>query len=314
MLKGNASLGCKYWMRRVGAKAIRRCSDTGASGRRCDSRVFRIVALWVGIEIAGRCKGDQMSEELTEEEKRVRKAEVDAKIAEAKAKEEAAKQKLKEQKARGRERAASKVKKVPKKIKLILALISAVVVVLAVAFVPGIISSFGKGTTVSEASLKKAVEISKLSTAEFSYNGIAEKVDENGDVSYYIYYEASADAGVDMEQIRFKVDQTQKTITVVLPSITVDDPIIDESAIECLPHDANIDLREVLEICKQDVQREISESTNIKKIAIGNIKSTLEALMLPLIGDEGYKIYWEDEVESDKTTGSDDAGDENEVD
>ena len=52
MLKGNASLGCKYRMRRVGAKAIRRCSDTGASGRRCDPRVFCIAALWVGIGIS----------------------------------------------------------------------------------------------------------------------------------------------------------------------------------------------------------------------------------------------------------------------
>lgn len=253
-----------------------------------------------------------MIEELTEEERRVQKAEADAKIAEAKAKEEAAKQKLKDQKAKGRERAASSVKRIPKKTKLIFVFVVAVVVVLAVAFVPGIISSFGKGTTVSEATLKKAVEISKLSTAEFSYNGIAEKIDENGNAVYYIYYEATADAGIDMEAIQFKVDQDQKMITVVLPDINVDNPVIDESAIECLPHDANIDLKEVLEICKADVQREISESANIKKTAIGNIRATLEALMLPLVSDGGYTIFWEDEVEPVSPT-DDDAGDANEA-
>lgn len=263
-----------------------------------------------------------MGEEMTEEERRIEKAEADARIAEAKAREEAAKQKVKDQKAKNREKTIGVVKKMSKKTKLIIVLVVAVVVVLAVSFIPGVISSFGKGVTVSEASLKKTVEISKLSTAEFSYNGIAEKTDENGNVVYYVYYEATADAGINMEDIQFKIDQAQKIITVVLPGITVDNPVIDESAIECLPHDANIDLKEVLEICKEDVQREISESTNIKDIAIGNMKSTLEALMLPLIGDEGYAIYWEDAAvpseansvnEFGEVVDTDEAGDGNET-
>lgn len=254
-----------------------------------------------------------MDESMSEEERRIEKAEADARIAEAKAREEAAKQKVKDQKTKNREKTIGAVKKMSKKVKLIIVLVIAVVVALAVAFIPGIIASFGKGVTVSEASLKKTVEISKLSTAEFSYNGIAEKTDENGSVSYYVYYEATADAGINMEDIQFKVDQAQKMITVVLPGITVDNPVIDESAIECLPHDANIDLKEVLEICKEDVQREISESTNIKEIAIGNMKSTLEALMLPLIEDEGYTIYWEDSVSTAETDDVDEAGDSNET-
>ncbi len=263
-----------------------------------------------------------MGEEMTEEERRIEKAEADAKIAEAKAREEAAKQKIKDQKAKSREKTVSAIKKTSKKTKRVVAIVVLAIVVLAVAFVPGIISSFGKGTTVSEASLKKAVEITKLSTAEFSYNGIAEKTDENGNAVYYIYYEATADAGINMEDIQFKIDQDQKTISVILPSITVDNPVIDESKMEYLPHDANIDLKEALEICKEDVQREISESTNIKDIAIGNLKSTLEALMLPLIGDEGYTIHWEDAAvpseandvnESDEVVDTDEAGEDNEA-
>ncbi len=263
-----------------------------------------------------------MDEPMTEEERRIEKAEADARIAEAKAREEAAKQKVKDQKNKNREKKISAVKKMSNKTKLIIVLVVVVVVVLAIAFIPGIIASFGKGVTVSEASLKKTVEVSKLSTAEFSYNGIAEKTDENGNVSYYVYYEATADAGINMEDIQFKVDQAQKIITVTLPDITVDNPVIDESKMEYLPHDANIDLKEVLEICKADVQREISESTNIKEIAIGNMKSTLEALMLPLIGDEGYTIYWEDAGTSDEANSvnesgevvdTDEAGDGNET-
>lgn len=180
-----------------------------------------------------------------------------------------------------------------KKIKIILVIALIVVIVILTTIIPGLLSAGNEGITVSEATLKDAVSISKLSTAEFSYNGIAEKTNDRGDAEYHIYYEAKANAGIDMEQIKFNIDENQRVITVILPRIAVDSPVIDESAIEFLPANANVDLREVVVICKEDVRGELEQNSQVREVAEGNLKSTLEALLTPIIQGEGYTLAWE---------------------
>lgn len=198
------------------------------------------------------------------------------------------------------------LKKMTKTTKLIVLVVVIIVVVALIAVLPGLFSIGKTGVTISEASLKEAVSISKLSTAEFTYNGIAEKTNDRGDTEYHIYYEATANAGIDMESIGFFVDEGQKTIAVSLPDVVVGNPVIDESSVEYLPKNANVDLKEVIELCKQDVQSELESAPRIREVAEGNLKTTLEALLMPIIGSEGYTLTWDGD-------NSDMGGDEHEA-
>ena len=226
----------------------------------------------------------------TEEE--VRKAKAEAEIAKANAEKHAAEQKVKDQKSKERAKKISAVKKLPKIAKILLAIAVVVIIIVAAAVIPGVINSSNQGITVSKASLKEAVSISKLSTAEFTYNGIAEKLNDDNNVDYYIYYEATAKSGVDMDDIDFDISQESKIITVILPAINVNSPVIDESKVDFLPSNVDANLREVIDTCKADIQQEIANNPNIRKTAEDNLKSTLEALLLPIIGGEGYQLEW----------------------
>lgn len=235
---------------------------------------------------------EQETNAVEANEQRIRDAQAEAAIAKAKVEQAAAEQKVKEQKAKNRAKKVSAFRKLSKTVKAVIVVAVVAVIVIVAATVPGILNSGRQGVTVSKASLKEAVSISKLSTAEFSYNGIAEKLDDQGNVAYHIYYEATAKSGIDMDQVEFDIDQANKIITVLLPPISVGSPVIDESKVEYLPSNASVMLREVIELCKNDVQRELESNTNIRKAAEENLRSTLEALLLPIIGNEGYQLQW----------------------
>lgn len=186
-------------------------------------------------------------------------------------------------------------KRLSTKAKLIGIAIIAIAVILLIAFLPGAINSGKKGTTLSVVSLKQAVNISKLSTAEFAYQGITEKLNDQGKAEYHISYKTTVTSGIDMESIEFKIDHEKRTVTPVLPEVSVYDPVIDETSIDYLPKSANIDLREVIELCKQDALSEIEQAPVLKETATNNMRSTIEALLIPLLESNGYTIDWGDE-------------------
>lgn len=146
---------------------------------------------------------------------------------------------------------------------------------------------------VTISTLKQVVNISDLSTARYTYNGIAEKKDDGGNVICHVYYEAYVDAGIDMSKIEFAIDEEEKTIRPVLPEITVDDPVVDSSSVDFFETNPNISLSEVIEICEKDALDEVSASKQIIQTAEENLRSTVEALLTPLTKSEGYTIHWD---------------------
>lgn len=62
--------------------------------------------------------------------------------------------------------------------KKIFSVVIIVVIVLVVGsiFGPTVINKIGKDNVITSAQLEKAIDISQLSTAEFVYNGVAEKI------------------------------------------------------------------------------------------------------------------------------------------
>lgn len=146
---------------------------------------------------------------------------------------------------------------------------------------------------VTISTLERVVNISDLSTARYTYNGIAEKKDDEGNAICHVYYEAYVDAGVDMAKISFAIDEESKTVYPTLPEITVHDPVVDSSSVDFFEANPSISLAEVIEICKKDALDEVRSSEQIIQTAEENLRSTVEALLTPLTKSEGYSISWD---------------------
>lgn len=178
-----------------------------------------------------------------------------------------------------------------------IAIVTIIVVVVAIAAFG--FSAFQKTTYISDSVLEKVVCISKVSTARFVHNGIADVKNKDGDISYYVYYKSTVTASVDMSKIKFIVDDKKKTITPVIPDIEIERPVIDESSFEFMPENADYNFKDVLTACKNDAQREVKETDTIYSIAEQNLKQTIEGLLLPVIEPERYEIVWNEESTGD---------------
>ena len=183
----------------------------------------------------------------------------------------------------------------PKRIAGISIAIVALIVFSALS-IPGMLRS-GEGMTYLSASeLEKVVSISKLSTAEYVYNGIAEIKDEEGNVTQRIYYSSTVRAGIDLADVTFTVDNDAMTVTPIIPEITIYDPSVDESSFDYIPRNPNLELRDIITICKADAHTEIESQGDIYRTAKANLESAVQALTLPLLEDAGYELIWPDDA------------------
>ncbi len=153
----------------------------------------------------------------------------------------------------------------------------------------------GETTIITTSTLTDAIDIAELSTGEFTYNGIAEYKKENSDkVACRIRYKAKVKASVNMEEIDFVIDEENKTITPVLPEITLE-PILDEqNGFSFMPDNYNgLNIGEVREVCEKDVMEEASQTSELRNTAEENLKDTIQALTYPIINSKGYTLVWE---------------------
>lgn len=182
--------------------------------------------------------------------------------------------------------------------KLISILIILLILLIALNLIlPNILNRISKKNVVTSASLEDAIMISELSTAEYVYNGIAEKYDEESDeVVCYIAYNATVKVGIDMEDVTFEIDEEEKTIMPILPEISINIATIDEDSLSYIPQNPDITMTEIISLCKEDAITEANESEELYETAEENLKSVIEALVLPLIEDTDYTLVWEDEV------------------
>lgn len=144
---------------------------------------------------------------------------------------------------------------------------------------------------ITSTTLKDAINISDLSTAKFIYNGIAE-VYKDGEVIGYIKYNAEVKAGIDMNHVEFDVDEQKLTIRPILPEIKIQANIVDEKKLSFMPENIEIDLQDALRVCQDDAEREAKASNELFKVAQENLENTVEALIYPLIKDQGYSVIF----------------------
>lgn len=186
--------------------------------------------------------------------------------------------------------------KIHKNRKLILAaaLVLAVLVVGSL-FGPNVMNKIGKENVITSSQLEKAIDISQLSTAEFVYNGIAEKYDDDKPekVECYIAYHADVKVGIQMEDVEFEIDEANKTVTPILPEISVNIAALDENEISYIPKNPDIPLKEIIVLCKEDAVREANDSKKLYQTAEENLKAVIEALVSPILEHAGYTIKWQ---------------------
>lgn len=149
-------------------------------------------------------------------------------------------------------------------------------------------SSRIRQTTTSD--LINTKEISTLSVSEFVYNGIAQKLKENGDPDYNVLYRSTVKASVDAEKISYSIDEKNKTLTFVFPEITVEKPVIDVGAIRLIPDKKDLYIDDVIKLCREDANNEAQQSGKLISSAEDNIRSIMEAWYTPIF--EGYTFEY----------------------
>ena len=174
------------------------------------------------------------------------------------------------------------------------ALVLAVLVVGSL-FGPNVMNKIGKENVITSSQLEKAIDISQLSTAEFVYNGIAEKYDDDKPekVECYIAYHADVKVGIQMEDVEFEIDEANKTVTPILPEISVNIAALDENEISYIPKNPDIPLKEIIVLCKEDAVREANDSKKLYQTAEENLKAVIEALVSPILEHAGYTMKWQ---------------------
>ena len=173
-------------------------------------------------------------------------------------------------------------------------LVCGLIVCLLIVGVPYIFGN-GEKKIITSSTLKETINISKLSTAKFTYNGIATvyKDATKEKIKCHIRYNATVKAGVDMQKVDFEIDHKNKTVKVKLPKIKIKSYIVNEQPLSFIPNDTTVDLKEALVICKEDARQKAMESPRLMNLAEENLKSTIEALLYPLLESKEFKIIWD---------------------
>lgn len=153
----------------------------------------------------------------------------------------------------------------------------------------------GDTTIITKSTLIDMVDIAELSTAEFTYNGIAEiPKSENFDkIKCRVRYNAKVKASVNMKDIDFVIDDDNKTIKPILPKIKLEAILDDKVGFSFIPEDSSVDLQEVIDACKRDVTNEAEQTSAIYDSAEENLRDVIQALTYPIISSKGYKLDWE---------------------
>lgn len=147
---------------------------------------------------------------------------------------------------------------------------------------------------VSSSQLEKVVQISELSTAKLTYNGIAETYVD--DEKCYIKYNGTVKVGIDIEKIKVDmIDDEKKIVVISLPKIELQDVDVNPGTFGYIPGDVQMEIGDAAKICRADILNEVKKNEQFFDLAKKSEKTMIEALTKPLLQDEGYTIKWKEE-------------------
>lgn len=146
-----------------------------------------------------------------------------------------------------------------------------------------------KFTITAQSSLEKIIEISELSTMEYTYNAIATKYKDNvqdeNNVEYYVSYEGIVTVGIDFNAIKIEPNEEEKKIVITLPEVEKHDILVNMGTMEYIyvknTKEQDKISQEAYLLCKEDLKNRINQEVNIEKNARENAISAVEALFEP---------------------------------
>ena len=151
---------------------------------------------------------------------------------------------------------------------------------------------------ISESSLKKMLNISELSTFESIYNGVAEVYsdEEKEKLDFYVAYKSKVQAGFDLNDVKIKLNEEERTITLTMPEIKITDIVVDIDSLEYMFVNKNANTSAVTAraypACISDAEEEANKEKAIYELAEENAERILRALISPFVEqiDSEYDI------------------------
>lgn len=154
----------------------------------------------------------------------------------------------------------------------------------------------------AKSSFKQAVDTEELRTATFTYNGVAKKCKEEckndgtDEYVYYVMYEGDVTAGIDFEDIDFKVDKDNKKMIITVPKVEITNSrtYIEKQKFIFMnsSYDNVKELSEANRICNEDIKKRASEDTLLLETAKENAKIVLQQFFEAWLNNyyQGYTL------------------------
>lgn len=142
---------------------------------------------------------------------------------------------------------------------------------------------------------------SELTAAKYTFTGITKYQDEGVPVlnqsNFVMVYEATARAGIDVEQVEVRVDDGSKTVFLTIPKATVQDVNVDTSSISYFDEGfaiANLDQKQdsnkAIDMAKEDALEEVSTS-GVLEMADTQSEALIKGILQPAIpSDYTFKV------------------------
>ena len=186
------------------------------------------------------------------------------------------------------------MKKTVQKTKAMIKFVVATVVVLLVLALMLIIYQVkhhqtSKTEVITASTLEKIINVEEFSTFSAVYNGVAAVNNENktDKIDYYVSYEATIKAGIDIDKIVVEVDHTEKIIHISIPEVYITKISVEYESLDFmfLNDKANTSSvsQEAYKICEEDVKRESEQREAIFDLAKQNAVNILTALINPIV-------------------------------
>lgn len=157
----------------------------------------------------------------------------------------------------------------------------------------------GKVTTVTESVLEKSVKRSNMYTAEYPYNGYTTVYDDDQEtVKYYVAYEGTVKAGIDVSKIKVFLDEATGTIIIQLPEVIVAEPWVNPGTMEYIfeneKYNTETVAQEAYKAALADLSERIAADARLAEMASENAKISARALIEPWVnqmgGGEQYSV------------------------
>ncbi len=159
-----------------------------------------------------------------------------------------------------------------------------------------IVGTEGKVTTINKATLQEVLEISELSTIEYTYNAIATAYTEDEEPKYHVAYEGFVTAGIDFGKIDISVDESTKNIHITIPDANILDTVVKMESMEYIFEDKDYNTEtvssEAYQLCQDDLSDRADKEEDMLSIAKENAVMAVEALITPWVvqNDPTYSV------------------------